>query len=996
MVRAFCFIGAVAIFLLAAANPDLLHLFLFFDLYSAILVVMGGILFTLGAHGWHSLGQAMEAALASEPLPANQAAAHQHVLQTLRVTLCGAGVTGTLIGLVKMLANMSDPNTIGSALAVALLTSLYAVVLAELLVVPLQRKIGGRADASLPDAAKEDVAALRGAHPIARKGFKVLAGLLLIAAMTIDSWIAIFIDTTAVMIVLIAPCLLSLSFHSFPTLIAAWSESSQSTPLAEADVHQRVFNTSRQLILAAGGTGFFIGMVSIFANMSDPSMIGPALALSLLSLFYAIGLSELVLTPRMQRLALRRLAEPSEPPRSAPQFSDRPPLLLVVSTLATLCFFFVILASFATFHKRFESSHRLPANSVPTSLDYAGHGEGSVSPEILEAYAPPRIPSAELTRIQSYLDIRSPSSGMISNSGWDVFMNWSVTGTNQVWRLSKDQSFPVQLTGGQDSTYLRGLLSDGKTLVVSRDSAGSEYFGLYLLKTSGGALRPIKEAKKVKVNLQWTAEDANVLYYTANDKNRADYTLYRYLVAEDRHEVVSEQPGYWFLADKQGDQLLLVKAKGNTSREVYRFDETNKKLTPILGQNEEEQYSVSFNDKGEVLVLTNKLEDFKRLYVLRDGELVPLSPKTGIEISSFFTDRSKTRIHLRLVKDGRYSFAFSDMEGQPIEGPNFEGATHTLLGKLSQNGRYMAVGVTYHDRPRSSYVWDWQTRQLQQWTLPSAPEVDTAHFTKDELVTYPAADGTPIPMFVKRPAACLEKLCPVIVRFHGGPESASYPGFSPYDELFLEAGFIVAKPNVRGSSGLGKAWLHADNRAKRLNVITDIRDAASYVKKAYAHNGEAPKVGIAGGSYGGYSTLVGMTMFAGSYDAGAANVGMSNLVTFLENTAPYRRKLRESEYGYLDKDMEALVELSPITHLDKLRDPLLLLHGANDPRVPAGETVQLAHRLEERGIPVEVILYPDEGHGVRKRKNRAINIAATLRFFKKHLMAVPEGEAQSP
>ena len=119
-------------------------------------------------------------------------------------------------------------------------------------------------------------------------------------------------------------------------------------------------------------------------------------------------------------------------------------------------------------------------------------------------------------------------------------------------------------------------------------------------------------------------------------------------------------------------------------------------------------------------------------------------------------------------------------------------------------------------------------------------------------------------------------------------------------------------------------------------------------------------------------------------------------MTFLENTAPYRRKLRESEYGYLDKDMEALVELSPITHLDKLRDPLLLLHGANDPRVPAGETVQLARRLEEKGIPVEVILYPDEGHGVRKRKNRAINIAATLRFFKKHLMAVPEGEAQSP
>ena len=620
-----------------------------------------------------------------------------------------------------------------------------------------------------------------------------------------------------------------------------------------------------------------------------------------------------------------------------------------------------------------------------SSKGYSGHGEGSISPEILAKYAPPSFPAAALDKIQAYLDIRSPSTGVVSDDGQAMYINWSVTGTRQIWRVSKAQPFPVQLTGGQDATSLRAVLPNGKSLVVSRDKAGSEYYGLYLMPATGGALRPIKVAKKVKTNLQWTTLDSKTLYYTANDKDAANYTVYRYHIAEDRHELVSDQPGYWWIADKQGDQLLLVKAKGNTSREIFLFDETKKVLKPLFGQGEEEQYSVAFNDRGDILTLTNKFDDFKRLYLYRGGKFEPVTGSADYEIASFFTDRQKTRIHLRLVKQGHYSFAFLDIKGSPIAGPTFQGATHTLLGSVSDNGRYLTLGVTFHDRPRISYVWDWQTKTQAQWTLPSAPEIDTSGFTKDTLVHYPAADGTMIPMFVKRPKACLDKVCPVIIRFHGGPEGSSYPGFSPYDELYLDAGFVMAKPNVRGSSGLGKAWLHADNRAKRLKVITDIRDAALYVKKAWAKDGVVPKVGIAGGSYGGYSALVGMTLFAGTYDAGMANVGMSNLVSFLKNTAPYRRKLRESEYGYLDKDLDALKKLSPLTYIDQLKDPMLIFHGANDPRVPAGESVQIAAILEAKKIPVQVVLFADEGHGVRKRKNRAISLATTLAFFTKHL-----------
>ena len=225
----------------------------------------------------------------------------------------------------------------------------------------------------------------------------------------------------------------------------------------------------------------------------------------------------------------------------------------------------------------------------------------------------------------------------------------------------------------------------------------------------------------------------------------------------------------------------------------------------------------------------------------------------------------------------------------------------------------------------------------------------------------------------------------MLVHFHGGPEGQSVPGFSTYAQIFVDAGFVFVEPNVRGSDGYGKAWLHADDGPKRLQVVSDIEDASKYVRSAWAHEGKAPKVGIMGGSYGGYSTLVGMTRFAGAYDAGVANVGMSNLLTFLLNTAPYRRALRASEYGDPEKDRAALVELSPITHIDKLSAPLLLIQGASDPRVPVGEAIQMHDALEKRGVPTKLMVFADEGHGTQKRENKVMEIGHTLSFFERHL-----------
>jgi dipeptidyl aminopeptidase/acylaminoacyl peptidase len=318
-------------------------------------------------------------------------------------------------------------------------------------------------------------------------------------------------------------------------------------------------------------------------------------------------------------------------------------------------------------------------------------------------------------------------------------------------------------------------------------------------------------------------------------------------------------------------------------------------------------------------------------------------------------------------------------------------AEHASAGGVSHDGRFVTIGVESAREPRTNYVWDWDKKTLTQWVVPSAPETDLSKFVPPQLMTYPARDGTKVPMFVRFPAGHAESAepAPVVVSFHGGPEAQARPGFNRTAQLFVDAGFVWVEPNVRGSDGYGKSWLDADNGPKRLDVVSDIDDCGKWIRDNWGRNGKAPKIGITGGSYGGYSTLIGMTMFAGTYDAGASVVGISNFHTFLRNTAPYRRVLRASEYGDPEKDAEALKTLSPVTYLDRVKAPLLLIQGVNDPRVPVGEAVSIQESLEKRNIGSRLILIPDEGHGSAKRSNQVVQIGNILRFFEEHLKSKP-------
>ncbi len=633
-----------------------------------------------------------------------------------------------------------------------------------------------------------------------------------------------------------------------------------------------------------------------------------------------------------------------------------------------------------------------PVPFAPLASAYAGHGVDTIPPEVLDKYRPAPLSPEVSRRIESLMDVRAPGIGEVAPDGKSLYFPWSVTGIGQVWRIDGPRRFPQQVTGGEDGTSLAAITPDGRTLVIQRDRKGEENPGLYLQTVGGGPLQAIQHVRGVQTRYEAVSSDSRYVYFTANDRKADAYVVYRWDVAKKEKQVVfDEKDGLWRISDLKDDgRLLLRRETGSLTAEYYEWDPTKRSLVPLIGQGELEEYDARYGQReGELVVLTNKLGEFRRLYSWKAGKFTALGDDIKFDVDAFSIDRKRTRL-LYTVNEGGFTRLHAlDAKAYRVAAlPPFPDADHVSFGETTPDGRFTTIGVDDGRHPLRGYVLDWTTGKLDPWHAPSTPEIDTTRFARAELDTYPARDGTKIPVLVRRPepSRCAASAsCPVIVSFHGGPESQARPGFSVGAQMFVDAGFVFVEPNVRGSDGYGKTWVHADDGPKRLDVITDIEDAAKWARAKFASGGVEPKVGIYGGSYGGYSVLMGMTMFAGAYDAGVDVVGISDLRTFLRNTAPYRRILRISEYGDPDRDADALAKLSPMTYVERVKAPLLIMQGASDPRVPAGEAVQIHDALESRGVPCNLMIFRDEGHGAQKRENKVLMLGAAIAFFEAQL-----------
>jgi dipeptidyl aminopeptidase/acylaminoacyl peptidase len=306
------------------------------------------------------------------------------------------------------------------------------------------------------------------------------------------------------------------------------------------------------------------------------------------------------------------------------------------------------------------------------------------------------------------------------------------------------------------------------------------------------------------------------------------------------------------------------------------------------------------------------------------------------------------------------------------------------IGRFSPDSKFVTLQAVGPSGPSDIWRYELATGEAVRLTHASLGGVDTASFVTPEVQNFASFDGTPLSALWYAPRG--EKPAggwPVIVVAHGGPEGQARPYFDPQVQLYLSLGAAVLELNPRGSSGYGKTFMTLDNVARREDSVRDYAHARDWlVEQGLA---DPNRVAITGGSYGGYVVLGALTLYPDKWAAGVGSVGISNFVTFLENTGAYRRAIREAEYGSLANDRELLERISPIHRVESITAPLLLIHGTNDPRVPVGEAQQMHAALKALGRDVDLLVFADEGHGLAKLENRAIAWQRELEFMKRNL-----------
>jgi len=533
------------------------------------------------------------------------------------------------------------------------------------------------------------------------------------------------------------------------------------------------------------------------------------------------------------------------------------------------------------------------------------------------------------------------------------------------------------------------------------DQGGNENAQVYYYDLSTRAVRQLTDGKGLNGGLVWSHDGKRVAYH-GTGRDGVSYDLF---IAEPGNKLAQPRLVYngfeknWTVADWSPDdtKLLINNFVSATEGHLYVMDIATAALTPVSeGEETASVTAARFTADGRgVYVVTNRDSEFQQLrrVDLLTGEIEVLTAHIPWDIDYFARSDDGRYLAWAANVDGIHRLTVVDVaKRSEMQPPLPDGR----IGRIAfdRGGKRLAFSLESPQSPRDVFVYEIERGAVVRYTRSEAGPVDPLQFVPAELVRYPTFDRVngkyrQIPAFVYRPRDRPGPR-PVLIDIHGGPESQALPSWNPFTQFLVrEMGFVVITPNVRGSSGYGRTWLDLDNAEDREDAVKDI--GALLVWIGAQRDLDAKQVFVSGGSYGGYMTLAALVNFSDRLRGGIDTVGISNFVTFLESTAPYRRQLRRPEYGdeRLPKMRAYLTRISPLTNAARIAKPLLVVQGLNDPRVPASESQQMVAKIRARGGEVWYLAARDEGHGFKKKTNREFLQKTTVTFLEKQLAVKP-------
>ncbi len=616
--------------------------------------------------------------------------------------------------------------------------------------------------------------------------------------------------------------------------------------------------------------------------------------------------------------------------------------------------------------------------------------------------------------IERYLNIRSASSPTFSPDGKRVAFLTNITGTSQIWMIDANGGYPEQITAFQDNISFVEWLPNGKGIVFGKASGGDENTQFFLLSNDGADIKQLTDDPKVRHNFGAISKDGAKIFYTSNKRDKNWFDVYSMNLADGREELLYQDNSSNFVSafSDDGGKVIVSRSSVRFSldNDLYLIDTKTKQATHLTPHDEAAIYSdVHFLDNNTIIFGTNKNDEFITLSRM-DLTTTEITPKNKVlwDLDATAISRDDKNFAYTINREGFSQLYISTIEKKPNPKAAFDLNLNSQLTELpangvvgglefSKDGGKLAFTLSSAKNPTDIWIYDFNTKKIAQITKSSTLGIPQSSFVEPQLIKYKSFDGREISAWYYKPAPFFAgygengakmyrqkvKNLPVIVSVHGGPEGQERPGFNPLYQYYLSRGYAILATNVRGSTGYGKTFSHLDDVEKREDSVKDLAAAVDWLKTS--GGADAKRIAVMGGSYGGYMTFAAITLYPELWAAAVSTVGIVNWESFLKNTSGYRRRQREVEYGMLDKDIDFLRRISPIAKVDKIKTPLFVIAGKNDPRVPYTEAEQVVKALKDRNAVVQYKLYDDEGHGVSKLKNRLELYPLVADFLDKYM-----------
>lgn len=617
----------------------------------------------------------------------------------------------------------------------------------------------------------------------------------------------------------------------------------------------------------------------------------------------------------------------------------------------------------------------------------------------------PAIPEEIVDSLNRFQNVRSASFAAWQEDGSGLYVKTRFADVDQLHRVDAPGGARHQLTFYKEPL---GAVSDqpqGSNLIFTRDVGGGEFTQIFMLDPATGSAILLSDGESRNGAPSWDRDGRRIAYPSTRRNGASNDIWLMDPENSESAEMILESPdGTWWGPSEfsaSGNRLLALNYVSIADSRVHLIDLDSGEETLLAGGNgaQTTNYPVAFDDDNDGFwLITSQGGNFQRLAWLPikpGAEPEVVTGDINWDVTDAVISHDRRRIAFTVNEDGMSQVYLMDTRTRTYRRVDTIPPGVAFGIDFSPDDRKLAMTLNTASTPSDTFVLalgpePLQFGQLVRWTTSEIGGLDTSQFRKPRWKTYATFDKVDglhrqIPAWVYKPAG--NGPFPVVVSIHGGPEGQARPVFSSTYQMWMQKlGVAVVVPNVRGSNGYGKEYLSLDNGFKREDSVRDIGALLDWIERE--PDLDAERVAVFGGSYGGYMVLASAVHFSERLKAVVDIVGISSFVTFLENTQDYRRDLRRAEYGdERDPEMRAHLEkISPVNNVDKIRVPIFVVQGQNDPRVPVTESEQMVEALRKQGNTVWYMNALNEGHGYRKKENRDIYQQATMWFLRKHLI----------